>query len=41
VIVNCPPGCKPSKITTSRFALLAYKAAVNPAGPDPIMAMVL
>jgi hypothetical protein len=41
VVVNCPPAgppeIKPSNNRGSRFARAAYRAAVSPAGPDPII----
>ena len=37
VIMSCPPGCVPSNKTGFKFARAVYKAAVNPAGPEPII----
>lgn len=39
VVINCPPGPDwyPSNTSGFKFARAAYIAAVNPAGPDPII----
>ena len=36
-MATCPPQTDFSKIKTENPALAAYKAAVKPAGPAPIM----
>ena len=36
VSINCPPDSRPSMTRGSRFARAAYRAAVSPAGPDPM-----
>src|ERR687889_2053473 len=35
--MSCPPLSKPWKTSTFRLALAAYRAALYPAGPDPII----
>jgi len=37
VMVSWPPGCSPSKTSGRRLARAVYRAAVSPAGPDPMM----
>ena len=37
VSINCPPDSIPSMTSGFRFARAAYRAAVSPAGPDPMM----
>ena len=37
VNINCPPASSPSMSSGFKFARAEYKAAVSPAGPDPMM----
>src|SRR3972149_6434825 len=37
VSMSCPPASRPSMTSGFRLARAAYSAAVNPAGPDPMM----
>src|SRR4051794_34092965 len=37
VVVNRPPGCRPVNTSGRRFARAAYRAAVSPAQPEPII----
>src|SRR5918992_5359989 len=37
VSISCPPASRPSMSSGLRFARAAYRPAVSPAGPDPMM----
>src|SRR5215203_1209355 len=37
VSISCPPASIPSMTSGCRLARAVYRAAVNPAGPEPIM----
>src|SRR3990167_7362653 len=40
VSMSCPPASSPSMRSGCRLARAAYRAAVRPAGPDPMMTTV-